>query len=131
MDLATLGVEYPLIALGTLRPTIQERPGVLRGFLAAYVDATAWIASHRTETLDVLARYTRQEDPEVLALTYDFYVPHSFPRAPYPTLGGIRTILDAIRDSDPRAADARPADFVDDRFVRELDESGYIERLYR
>ena len=131
MDLGAVGLEYPLIGLGTLRSTLQERPGALRAFVAGYVDATAWQASHRAETLQILARYTKQDDPTVLGLTYDLYIPDYFPRAPYPTVGGIRTILDAIRDSDPRAADARPEDFVDDRFVRELDESGYIERLYR
>jgi hypothetical protein len=30
----------------------------------------------------------------------------------------------------PLAAGADPADFVDDRFVREIDESGFIASLY-
>ena len=53
-----------------------------------------------------------------------------FPQAPYPTVASIVTILESIRDTEPRAASAQPTDFIDDRFVRELDESGYIRRLY-
>ena len=42
----------------------------------------------------------------------------------------VATILESIRPAEPRAANANPADFIDNRFVRELDESGYIRQLY-
>ena len=48
----------------------------------------------------------------------------------YPSLQGIRTILTSLADIDPRARSAKPEDFVDMSFVRELDQSGYIDRLY-
>ena len=48
----------------------------------------------------------------------------------YPSLQGIRTILTSLSDIDPRARSTKPEDFVDMSFVRELDQSGYIDRLY-
>jgi hypothetical protein len=33
-------------------------------------------------------------------------------------------------ETDPRARTAKPEDFVDMSFIRELDQSGYIDRLY-
>jgi hypothetical protein len=32
---------------------------------------------------------------------------------------------------NPKAKEAKPEDFVDLRFIRELDESGYIDSLYK
>ena len=63
-------------------------------------------------------------------LTYDRWTSTYWARTPYPTASGIQAVLDNVSLEDPRAAQANPADFYDDRFVRELDESGYIRRLY-
>ena len=43
---------------------------------------------------------------------------------------GLEILLHTMAIEDPRAATANAADLIDDRFVRELDTSGLIERLY-
>ncbi len=48
----------------------------------------------------------------------------------YPSIEGIKTILASLAETDPRARSAKPEDFVDMSFIRELDQSGYIDRLY-
>jgi ABC-type nitrate/sulfonate/bicarbonate transport system substrate-binding protein len=128
-DLGTIGIEYPTTGIGTLRSILQERPAALRAYVGGLVDATARIKQNRAEALEVLARLTRMEDPEALAATYEEFEPR-FPAAPYPTEASVVTALDSIRESEGRTFDARPGSFIDNRFVRELDESGYIRRLY-
>jgi len=128
-DLTSSGIEYPTAPLGVLRSTVAAQPEALRGLIAGLTEGIAWVKQNRAEALAVLARYTKIDDEGALAATYDDHVPY-FPRAPYPTEASIQTILDSIRDMEPGAATARPSDFVDDRFVRELDQSGYIARLY-
>ncbi|HZS02433.1 MAG TPA: hypothetical protein VFE37_27205, partial [Chloroflexota bacterium] len=130
LDIGAQGIEYPMFSVATHRALLRERPAALRAFMTAYVDAIAYLNKHRAETLETMARYTRRDDPEVLNSTYDLYTARYIVRVPYPTLGGISTILDAVRDSEPRAGEVAPADLIDDHFVRELDESGYIRRLY-
>ncbi|HEX9143727.1 MAG TPA: hypothetical protein VGA09_05595, partial [Candidatus Binatia bacterium] len=51
-------------------------------------------------------------------------------RVPYPTVGGIRFILDQLAVRDARAKNYAPETFMDVRFVKQLDESGFIQRLY-
>jgi hypothetical protein len=53
------------------------------------------------------------------------------PRKQYPTLDGIKTILEYVAESEPKAKKAKPEDFVDLRFVKELDDSGYTDSLYK
>src|SRR5581483_1847755 len=128
-DLGALPVEYPTTALGSLRSTVGERPEALRAFVGGLVEATAWVKQNRAEAREVLARFTRLEDPEAIDAGYE-EVAERFVQAPYPTLGGMMTILESTRAEDPRVADAQPADFIEDRFVRELDQSGFIRQLY-
>jgi len=39
--------------------------------------------------------------------------------------------LDLLVDENPKAKVAKPEDFVDNRFIKELDDSGYIDSLYK
>ena len=39
--------------------------------------------------------------------------------------------LDLLAEENPKAKSAKPEDFVDARFIKELDESGYIDGLYK
>ncbi len=129
LDLSTMGVEYPVTSIGVLKPLVSARPAALAAYVGGLTDAIAWVRGHRAEAIEILSRFTQTDDPQTLTDTYDEYVPR-YPRAPHATVASIVTILDAIRDVEPRAATANPADFVDDRFVRELEDSGHIKRLY-
>jgi hypothetical protein len=71
------------------------------------------------------------KDRDILEKSYDLAVADNMlPRKQYPTLEGIKTILDSMAPKDSRAAKAKPEDFVDLRFVRELDQSGFVDSLY-
>lgn len=50
---------------------------------------------------------------------------------PYPTMDGFKTIFDDLAKRVPAAKNANPKEFVDMRFIEELDKSGYIDGLYR
>lgn len=49
------------------------------------------------------------------------------PAKQYPTLVGLKTIM----ASDVRAKAAKPEEFADLRFIKELDDSAYFEELYK
>ena len=49
---------------------------------------------------------------------------------PQPTAPGVRTILEDLAAKTPKARSAKPEDFIEPRFVKELDDSGLIRRLY-
>jgi hypothetical protein len=51
-----------------------------------------------------------------------------FPRIPDFTDDNIRAVL-SVADH-PKAASADPNDFYDNRFIKELEDSGFIKELY-
>jgi hypothetical protein len=51
------------------------------------------------------------------------------PRAPYPVVAALQTLLDFMAHELPEARGADAKRFVDDRFIRELEENGFIATL--
>jgi len=54
-----------------------------------------------------------------------------YPKKQYPSLEGLKTVIDELAERDPRAKTAKPEQFVDNTFIRELDQSGFIDGLYK
>ena len=82
--------------------------------------------------LKVAAKYFgRTKDQESMEKSYTRYISEDkLPRKQYPTLEGIKTVLTTLGEKDPKARAVKPEDLVDLRFIRELDQSGFIDALY-
>ncbi len=53
------------------------------------------------------------------------------PRKPYPTIEGFKAVFAELAEQIPAARNADPKDFIDTKFLEELDRGGYIDGLYR
>jgi ABC-type nitrate/sulfonate/bicarbonate transport system substrate-binding protein/LysM repeat protein len=130
-DLQMLGLEYQHTGIATTRSLLKSKPELVRDFMRAYVEGIHYAKTHRKETLEILAKYLRTDDKEVLEDTYESITVNLVPEKPYPTLKGIQIILREMGVKDPTARSARPEQFVDLSFIKELDSSGFIDRLYK
>ncbi len=130
VDLGGLGIDYQHTALLTTRGFIKKNEDVVRRFMKAFVEGIHLFRTDKAGAIAVLSKYAKTTDTELLEAYYKDYA-NVFPKVPYPTLKGIQVILDDIAKSKPEAKKFKSEDFVDLRFVRELEESGYIDRLYR
>jgi len=64
----------------------------------------------------------------LLERTYEVAIAeHKLPAKQYPTLEGLKTIM----ASDPKAKGAKAEEFADLRFIKELDYSGFFDKLYK
>jgi hypothetical protein len=54
---------------------------------------------------------------------------NTLPSKPYPSVDGIKKTMELYDSLAMRRH--KPEDFYDDRFVKELDQSGYIDSLYK
>jgi len=128
-DIASLGLEFPFVSIVAKKTYLRDQPDVAQRFVRAYTEAIALYKNNRELAMKVTSKYTGIKDPAILASTVNFYAP-KLARVPYPTVGGIRFILDQIAARDPRAKNVNPESFMDVRFVKQLEESGFIQRLY-
>jgi len=130
-DLQMLGLEYQYTAMATTREMIKSRPDLVRSVVRASVEAIHYLKTHRKESIDILRKYMKTDDTEALMETYEAIALNLVPERPYPTLRGIQIILQELAPKDPKAKAAKPEQFVDMAFVKELDGSGFIDRLYK
>ena len=98
--------------------------------MRAYVEGIHYLKTHRQESLAIMAKYLKTNDLEALTETYETIGLTLLPEKPYPTLKGIQVILQELSSREPNAKTAKAEQFVDTSFVRELDTSGFIDRLY-
>jgi LysM repeat protein len=131
VDLQMLGLEYQYTALATTRDFIKARPDIVRAVVKSSVEAIHFLKTHRQETLEILRKYMRINDTDALVEAYEQIGLNLIPEKPYPTLRGIQLMLGELGAKDPKAKAAKPEQFVDMSFVKELDDSGAIDRLYK
>ena len=130
-DLQMLGLEYQHTGLVTTQSLIKSRPDIVRNVMKAYVEGIHYYKTNRPESIAILAKYLKTNDSELLNEVYTDLGLTLTPQKPYPTLRGIDIMLRELAARDPKAKTARPEEFVDLTFIRELDSSGYIDRLYK
>src|SRR5919108_2936616 len=130
-DLQMLGLEYQHTGLATTQALIKARPDLVRNVMKAYAEGIHYYKTQRAESLTILAKYLKTADAEVLKAVYEDIGLTLTPRKPYPTLRGIELMLRELAVKNPKNKAARPEEFVDLTFIRELDSSGFIDHLYK
>jgi NitT/TauT family transport system substrate-binding protein len=123
---------YQTTSVATTRRFIRESPDIVRRYVKSQIEAVHRIKTDRETGIKVLAKYLGSRDKEILERSFDLSSPDDkLPPKQYPTLEGIKNILEPLAEKDPKAKAAKPEDFVDVRFIKELDESGFIDELYK
>jgi ABC-type nitrate/sulfonate/bicarbonate transport system substrate-binding protein len=126
------GLPYQSAGVVTTRTFIRENPDIARKYARSQVEAVHRIKTDPETGKKVLVKYTGLQDKEILERTYDdISADDRLPPKQYPTLEGLKNILEPLAETEPKAKSAKPEDFVDMRFIKELDESGFIDDLYK
>jgi NitT/TauT family transport system substrate-binding protein len=131
LDLAELGAEFQITGLGSSQRFLtQQRPTAIR-FMRAFVEGIHYFKTHKPESMKTIAKYMKINDMEAVSATYDYFAPKVVPRKPYPSLKGIKALIDlaAVEKSELRYIS--PERFVNTTILKEVDDSGFIDRLYR
>src|SRR5690349_4867423 len=130
-DMQMLGLEYQHTGLAVSQNTIKTQPELVRNVMKAFVEGIHFMKTHRKEAIGVLSKYIKSDDPEALQEAYESIGLALIPEKPYPTIKGIQIILREMGAKDPAARSARPEQFVDLSIIKELDSSGFIDRVYK
>ncbi|HTM09316.1 MAG TPA: ABC transporter substrate-binding protein [Verrucomicrobiae bacterium] len=130
VDMSTLGLSFPTSAIVTTRAYIKRSENTVRKFIRGFVEGSRFGKTNRGPSVEILRKYIHNDDREYLNALYDLYVLRYIPKVPYPSAEAIQTVLDQMADKDPRAAAARPEQFIDPRFFQELEREGFIQKLW-
>ena len=117
-------------ALSTTRSYLKSNREVVIRLLRAFGEGQHRLRSDKEFSMRVLSKYTKTTDPEVLAELYQIYgVRYTGQQIPYVRLEGVEEILKGMDSKETRPA--KPADFVDNSLLKEVEQSGFFRKLYR
>jgi NitT/TauT family transport system substrate-binding protein len=131
LDLAELGAEFQITGLGTSQKFLTQRRPTAIKFMQAFVEGIHYYKTHKPESMEIIAKYMKISDKEALSATYDYFAPKIVPQKPYPSLKGIKALVDLAANEKPELRNVSPERFVNLSILKEIDDSGFIDRLYR
>jgi NitT/TauT family transport system substrate-binding protein len=131
LDFTRLDVEWQQNGVATTRDYIKKRPDTVRRFIRAYVEGSHYNLTNPKGAQKILQKYLAIKDDKSVQESYNEIVAKLTLKVPYPTDKGIQLYLDQLKIKNPKAAQAKPSDFTDVSFLKELESSGFIEKLYK
>ena len=132
-DVAKLGLPFQYTGIATSRRFIKEQPDTVKRYARSQLEAVHRIQTDKETSLKVLTKYFGgRVERDILEKSWELLTDgNMLSKKQYPSLEGLKFILAPLAEKNPKARAANPEDFVDLSFIKELDQSGYIDNLYK
>lgn len=131
VDLAHTSATFPGLGIGATRAYLEQHPATAEKLVTALTESLVFVQlpANKPAVLKILMKHLRISDPAVAEDGYrDLLL--TLNRKPYPSIDGLRNAQRLMAQQNPKIATLNIEDLMDARFVRKLDESGFIDRLY-
>jgi hypothetical protein len=99
-----------------------------RRVVRALVEGIWAFKANREAALRAIGKYTRMTDRSLLEEAYQSNR-KVIRLVPLTTEAGVRNVLDAVADQNPRARGANPQDSYTNRSIDELEQTGFMREL--
>ena len=129
-DLSNLGVTYTLHGIGSRKSFVREHRDAAIKFLKAYLEGIYLFKTNKELSLNTLKKVARLDDVSIMNTAYEEYSKRLIRDVPYPNPEGIQIIIDQLAKTRPQAKNLNPHDFIDPSLLREIEQSGFVKRLY-
>ena len=123
VDLTDLGIKYPTSVFFVTRSYLTQNRPAVKKFLMAFTEGLHLYAHRRDFVLQVMKKYTKLDDPEVLTKSHDYFVKK--------TLLVPLTDAAAVKNALPmgKPVNRKIEDFYDNSIVQELISEGFVEKI--
>ena len=131
IEFAKVNIPFITTAVVTTASFLREHDDQAEKFLRAFLEAQAFIAKpeNKSAVLKTVAAKMKISDPSSAEEGYqDMLI--GIERKPYPSVEALRNIQKLMAQMNPKVAAVKAEEIVEPRFIRRLDESGFIDALY-
>jgi len=130
VNMQEMDISVQQTGLNTTQKFISKNPDVVRRVVKSVIEGIHLMRTNPSVAKHAISKRMQIKDEKEIEDTY-LLLKSFVPIKPYPTLDGFKTIFDDLSRKVPAAKTANPKEFVDTRFIDELDQSGYIDSLYK
>lgn len=115
-------------AFASTRDFLKDHPERARPFLQGYLEGIKVARADADLSKQIIGKYTKTSNAEDLEETYRTFVV-AWEKVPYVSAAAVQTLLNfAVH---PAARSAKPEQFIDNSLLKELERSGFIDKLYQ
>jgi NitT/TauT family transport system substrate-binding protein len=130
-DISKMGLSFPTSSIVTTRSYLKRSENTARKFVRGYVEGVHFAKTQRAFSVQVMSKYMRNNDTALVNDLYELYLIQNMLRIPRPVPEPLKTVLDQLAETDPRAANLRPEQFIDGRFFVEMEKDGFLQKLWK
>ena len=131
VDAYKLGLKFHGSGIAANNAFLRDHRPVVEQFFKGFLEGVAYAKQHKEESIQLIKEFLQLKEQDEAEETYQVIIQQIQPRKPYPLKEGVETVLRNIESSVPKARTAKAEDMVDDSVLRKLDQSGFIDGLYR
>ena len=126
------GATLPQTMLVTTRRIAAAKPQVIEGYLKTMVEAIAVTLdpANKELVMRLQAANLRLTNPADAEESYHAVI-NSYERAPHTNLEGMKRLYKFMTQINPKMADVRVENVIDNSFMNKLETSGYIQSFYK
>jgi ABC-type nitrate/sulfonate/bicarbonate transport system substrate-binding protein len=129
VDMGKVGVYFPHDAFMARRSFVNANMDFMRRFTMAYSEGVHALFTQPELAYRVIKKYNRTNDMEVVQSVHQ-YAMNYIEKIPYNTHEGTQAVLEIAAARSAKAKTARPEEFYDDRFVKQLETEGFYKKLW-
>jgi NitT/TauT family transport system substrate-binding protein len=132
-ELATaeqLNLAYPNTSVVSTASSTSKNEELTRRVMKSIVEGIHFFKTQKEPSLKSMEAFARLGESEMAEETYRHYR-DILPRVPYPDVKGIQNVLNEIAKKDAKARGVKAEAFTDTRFLKELEASGLVQKLYQ
>jgi hypothetical protein len=115
---------------------VQEKPEMVKRVIKSVLEGIAFFKINREQTIDILMRRHTKEgqlDRAAAEILYNDIAPRLEPKL-YPSMAAVYNVYQEALKQDEKNGDAKkihPLALWDVHLLREIDDSGFINNLYK
>jgi NitT/TauT family transport system substrate-binding protein len=125
-------LKQPLVSQSTIVPHVllRQYPDIAEGYLKSEIEGIAFAVAPKNKPLVIKTLMRRLRVDAVAAEEGYADMLRGVDRKPLASTEGMRNLQRLLKPRNPKIGEVKVEDVVDNRIMRKLDESGFIERTF-
>ena len=129
IDLSQLPIQYPGSTIIVSKSFLSAKRDIVKRFLRGWIEGIKVAKTNKEYTVNVMQKFLKTGDRSILDKTFEVYKPvHERVPSPDPKVMGVA--LKQLSATVPQAGQLKVEDFIDRSLISELENEGFIGKVY-
>lgn len=126
-----MDVKFHGAGIATTKTFLKSDRSTVEQFFKGFLEGIHYAKTHKDDSIRLIKEFLKIKEQDEAEESYRVFIKEILPSKPYPHKEAIETVLDIVKKTIPKASAVKVEDLYDDSIIRKIDESGFIDKLYK